>query len=145
MKNFSELMSERFKAAGFKITPQRLAVFRLLDGNKSHPTAEDIFAKLRREYPNISYTTVYNILKSIVRIGGIQELVIDRDRVHYDPDISLHHHALCTKCGKIIDVMMPLKIPKLPKELSTQFNSISYQINFYGTCRACEMKETRAK
>lgn len=130
-------MTERFKTAGYKITPQRLAVFKLLDGNKSHPTAEDIFAALRREHPNISYTTVYNILKSIVRIGGIQELVIDRERIHYDPDTSLHHHALCIKCGLILDVVMPLKIPKLPKEISGQFKPTSFQINFYGTCRNC--------
>ncbi len=138
-------MTERFKAAGHKITPQRLAVFNLLDGNKSHPTAEDIFAALRRDYPNISYTTVYNILKSMVRIGVIQELVIDRQRVHYDPDTSLHHHALCTKCGKIIDVMMPLKKPNLPKEIIAQFKPSSFQINFYGTCRDCETKEAKEK
>ncbi len=138
-------MTARFKAAGYKITPQRIAVFRFLDGNKSHPTAEDIFAALRREYPNISYTTVYNILKSMLRIGGIQELVIDRERIHYDPNTSLHHHALCIKCGKIIDVIMPVKTLKLPGKISAQFIPTSFQIYFYGKCRDCEIKDAKEK
>lgn len=136
---FTEKIITRFKEEGYRITPQRLAVFKLLDGNKSHPTAEEIFAALKSDYPNLSFTTVYNILKSIVRVGGIQELVIDRERVHYDPDTSLHHHALCTKCGKIIDVMIELPVPALPAEIARRFRITGFQVNYYGICRECEI------
>lgn len=132
----------RFKSAGLKITPQRLAICKLLDGNKNHPTAEDIFAKLKNDYPHISFTTVYNILRTMVRMGVAKELVIDRDRVHYDPDTSSHHHALCTHCGKIYDVMLPHFIPQLPKEVASVFKTESCQINFYGTCNHCKKKQT---
>jgi Fur family peroxide stress response transcriptional regulator len=137
MKFYEEMIS-RFKEMGYRITPQRLAVFTLLDGNKSHPTAEDIYCALKRTYPNLSYTTVYNILKSIVRVGGIQELVIDSKRVHYDPDTSRHHHAFCTRCGKIIDVVVQLSIPALPAPLTACFRPTDFQVNFYGICSDCE-------
>jgi Fur family peroxide stress response transcriptional regulator len=141
--NFYEEMISRFKEKGYRITPQRLAVFKLLDGNKSHPTAEDIYFALKRTYPNLSYTTVYNILKSIVRVGGIQELVIDSKRVHFDPDTSRHHHAFCIRCGKIIDVMVQLAVPALPTHFTTCFRPTDFQVNFYGICRDCEKSKSK--
>ncbi|MCX7679318.1 MAG: transcriptional repressor [Spirochaetes bacterium] len=138
--DFIKTTTERFQSAGLKITPQRLAVFKLFDGNKTHPTAEDIFSALTRDYPHISFTTVYNILKSMVQLGSLRELTIDRERIHYDPDTSSHHHAMCTSCGKIIDVMFQLPLPKIPKDLFEQFTVDFCHINFYGTCRSCQQK-----
>ncbi len=135
---YSEAMITRFREKGLKITPQRVAVLRLLDGNKSHPTAEDIYHALREEYPNLSFTTVYNILKSIRDAGGLRELLIDRDRVHFDPDTSLHHHIICTHCGKLEDVHIETRgEPELPAEAMKDFLVTGHQINFFGICGRC--------
>ena len=135
---YTDTMIARFRENGLKITPQRLAVLRLLEGNRSHPTAEDIYHTLKDEYPNLSFTTVYNILKSIRDAGGLRELLIDRERAHYDPDTSLHHHIICTRCGKLEDVHIETGVePELPSEMTGDFLVTGHQINFFGICGRC--------
>ncbi len=135
---YTDTMIARFRENGLKITPQRLAVLRLLEGNRSHPTAEDIYHTLKDEYPNLSFTTVYNILKSIRDAGGLRELLIDRERAHYDPDTSLHHHIICTRCGKLEDVHIKTGAePELPAKMTGDFLVTGHQINFFGICGRC--------
>lgn len=136
--SYSDSIVARFKENGLKITPQRLAILKLLEGNRTHPTAEDIFNTLKGEYPNLSFTTVYNILNSIKEVGGIQELLIDRERAHYDPDTSPHHHIICTRCGRLMDVFYRETFePRVPDEIREEFQVTGHQINFFGICRKC--------
>jgi Fur family peroxide stress response transcriptional regulator len=136
--NYTETIIARFKEHGLKITPQRLAILKLLEGNRSHPTAEDIFHSLKGQYPNLSFTTVYNILNSIKELGGVRELLIDRERAHYDPDTSPHHHIICTRCGRLMDVFYQGTVePQVPEEIRKEFQVTGHQINFFGICREC--------
>ena len=140
---YSETIIALFKKHGMKITPQRLAVVNALDGDRSHPTAEDIFNRLKSDYPSLSFTTVYNILKSIKTVGGVQELIIDRDRVHYDPDTSTHHHIFCTECGRLDDVFYvnPPEI-EIPECIKSEYYITGHQINFFGLCGTCVKSTT---
>jgi Fur family transcriptional regulator, peroxide stress response regulator len=136
--NYTDTMIARFKESGLKITPQRMAVVKLLDGNRSHPTAEEIYHSLKDEYTNLSFTTVYNILKSIRDLGGVRELLIDRERAHYDPDTTLHHHIICTRCGRLEDVHFETSAePDMPADIRKDFRVTGHQINFSGVCRDC--------
>ncbi len=129
----------RFKEAGLKITPQRLAIFGILEDNNSHPTAEDIFREIRRSYPNISMATVYNTLESLNELGLIRELTIESDRKHFDSDPSLHHHVICTRCRRIDDVLeeLPQKA-QLPASVRGRYRLLGYNVEFYGVCKECE-------
>ncbi len=140
--DYSHNMIRKFRERGLKITPQRLAIFNLLDGNTGHPTAEEIYSGLKKDFPNLSFTTVYNILKSIKEAGGIQELLIERERAHYDPDVSLHHHIICTRCGKLRDIFYTnTSEMRLPDDILKEFSVTGHQIHFYGVCRACSENE----
>ncbi|MBW2038323.1 MAG: transcriptional repressor [Deltaproteobacteria bacterium] len=94
----------RLKEKGILLTIQRYAILEFLQGNKLHPTVEEIYQSLRGVYPAISRATVYNTLELFKQQGLIQEITIERDKVRYDYRIEPHHHFLCRRCGQVYDV-----------------------------------------
>ena len=128
---------EKFKRKRLKITPQRLGIFRILEENSMHPSAEDVFKEIRESYPTISFTTVYKTLEIMEKMGEILRVTIDEQRKHYDPDTNVHHHIICSKCNKISDIKKEYIKPRLPREVLDEFTPSSYQISFYGTCKKC--------
>src|SRR4030067_2276922 len=95
---------ERYKQLGIKLTPQRLAILDFLDGNKDHPSAEEIYREVSKRFPTMSFATVYNTLIALAKRGNILELTIDPHKKRFDPNTKLHHHLICTKCKRIEDV-----------------------------------------
>ncbi|NTW59426.1 MAG: transcriptional repressor, partial [Nitrospirae bacterium] len=107
-----------------------------LDGNKSHPSAEDIYRVVARKNPSMSFATVYNTLHTLVQAGAVRELTIDPDRKRYDPDTSGHHHLICLGCRKVVDI--PGDIPvDVPRGMSNEFSIVGNHIEFYGICSHC--------
>jgi Fe2+ or Zn2+ uptake regulation protein len=103
----SSAMLRDLKRAGLKLTPQRVAIVRLFAGNESHPTAQDLFERLRPSFPSMSFATVYNTLDTLARAGlaGIVRLPGKRgDAARFDPNTGPHHHAMCDRCGAVLDV-----------------------------------------
>jgi Fe2+ or Zn2+ uptake regulation protein len=99
----SEAMLTDLKRAGLKMTPQRLAIVKIFAGDKSHPTAQELFERLRGEFPSMSFATVYNTLDALVSagLGGTLRL---GGAARFDPNTSAHHHAVCDRCGAVHDV-----------------------------------------
>ncbi len=128
---------ERFKSKKLKITPQRLGIFEILEGNTAHLSAEDVFKEIRKSYPTISFTTVYKTLEIMEKMGEIMKITIDEERKHYDPDTNIHHHIICSRCNKISDIKDGFIKLKLPREILDEFTPSSYHISFYGTCKKC--------
>jgi Fur family peroxide stress response transcriptional regulator len=125
--------------AGFKRTPQRLAILDYLEGNTTHPSADDIYRAVAKKYHSMSFATVYNTLNTLAHAGAVRELTIDPDRKRYDPDISLHHHLICISCKKIADVPGQIAVD-LPKGMVRDFAIIGSHVEFYGYCSACRKK-----
>jgi Fe2+ or Zn2+ uptake regulation protein len=95
------------RRAKLKLTPQRLAIVRLFAGDGSHPTAQDLFERLRPDFPSMSFATVYNTLDALARAGlaGVVRLPGKRgDAARFDPNTSPHHHAVCDGCGAVLDI-----------------------------------------
>src|SRR3989304_566229 len=67
---------------GMKITPQRLMIFKVLENNTSHPSAEEVFKRVKRVYPTVSFTTIYKTLETLRDLGEVKELIIDEARKH---------------------------------------------------------------
>ncbi|MGC8756761.1 MAG: Fur family transcriptional regulator [bacterium] len=130
----------RYKRLKIKLTPQRVAILDYLEGNKTHPSAEDVYKHISRRFPSMSFATVYNILNTLTRYGLIKELSIDPDKKRFDPNVHNHHHLMCIRCGKIIDINMDYKLD-LPEEALNGFKLIDNQIVFYGICADCIKKE----
>lgn len=125
--------------AGFKRTPQRLAILDYLDGNTAHPSAEDIYQAVSKKYQSMSFATVYNTLNTLTRAGAVRELTIDPERRRYDPDTSHHHHLICITCWKIFDVPEEISVD-LPKTMTKDFTVLGNHVEFYGHCSLCRKK-----
>ena len=123
-------------AKGFKRTPQRLAILAYLEGNTSHPSAEEIFHAVVGKDRTLSFATVYNTLNTLSRTGALRELTIDPARKRYDPNTSAHHHLICVTCKKVVDVPEEISID-LPKNIAQNFSILGNHIEFYGVCPAC--------
>ncbi|OGW13575.1 MAG: transcriptional repressor [Nitrospinae bacterium RIFCSPLOWO2_12_39_16] len=129
----------KYRKRDFKLTPQRLAILKYLDGNTSHPTADDIFTNIKKAYPTVSFATVYNTLQALKEKGEILEVTIDYEKRHYDPNIAPHHHIICTECNKISDVFKDYSDSlMLPNEILKEFKTIRNHIDFYGICKECQ-------
>jgi Fur family peroxide stress response transcriptional regulator len=131
---------DRYREIGLKLTPQRLAVLEFLEGNKNHPSAEDIYRNVKKRFPTMSFATVYNILEALKKRGYILELTIDPVRKRYDPHASPHHHLICLDCRKIVDVHKQFDVT-IPDEHSDSFDVETNHIEFYGLCGDCKNKK----
>lgn len=129
--------------SGFKRTPQRLAILEHLDGNKSHPSADEIFRVVAKKNPSMSFATVYNTLNTLVETGAVRELTIDPDRKRYDPDTSAHHHLICLDCKTIVDIPGDIAV-EVPRGVTKDFVVTGSHIEFYGVCSPCrKLKRTK--
>ncbi len=134
----AEKLTEILRCHGMKITPQRLMIFKVLENNTSHPSAEDVFKRVKKVYPAVSFTTIYKTLETLKDLGEIRELTIDEDRKHYDPNTSTHHHVICSACKNILDIFEDFSPHiKLPDFINNNYTVSGFQITFYGTCRKC--------
>ena len=128
---------EKYRQLHIKLTPQRLAILRYLEGNKEHPSAEKIYKSVQKEFPTMSFATVYNTLEALKNIGNVRELKIDPGKKRYDPDMSNHHHLICKKCKSILDVYKNFEI-SLPDDLAGGFDILGNNIEFSGICEKCK-------
>lgn len=135
-------VSERLRNRGFKVTPQRLAVYEALARTRSHPRAETLYKELRPSYPTMSLATVYKSLSILCEIGLAQELSLGEDAFRYDADTSDHPHVRCIKCGRVDDVEA-IDTKELTEEVaeSTGYRLTDHQLYFFGVCPECRSKK----
>jgi len=124
---------EKYSHSHLRLTPQRIAILDYLEGNKSHPSAEDIYRAVVKKFPTVSLATVYNTLSALERRGQLLKLTIDPSKARYDPNTSPHHHLICNLCKTIVDVDARYRLP-LP---DTDFKVTGSHVEFYGTCPKC--------
>jgi Fur family peroxide stress response transcriptional regulator len=121
---------------GLKVTPQRLAILKMIKGDRTHPSAEKIYHEISKEYPGMSLATVYNTLSKLVEAGEIHELDIDPNKKRFDPYTPLHYHFYCKTCRKVYDVDYDISLtPNIKKIAGHQIEAV--QLNFKGVCKDC--------
>jgi Fur family peroxide stress response transcriptional regulator len=126
----------KYKELRMKLTPQRLTILSYLDGNREHPTAEDIYRKVSRKFPTMSLATVYNTLERLKQQGVLTEITIDPDKRHFDSNPEKHHHLICSKCKRIADIQIEFNLA-VPKEAMQGFEITGNHVEFYGICPDC--------
>ncbi|MBI5102641.1 MAG: transcriptional repressor [Nitrospirae bacterium] len=129
-------MKNKYKDLGLKLTPQRLAILDCLEGNISHPSAEDIYKEVSAKFPTMSFATVYTTLATLKQKGRVAEITIDPDKKRFDPNTERHHHLICTKCRKVVDIFDVYDIEP-PKGRCGDFEITGNHIEFYGCCPEC--------
>jgi Fur family transcriptional regulator, peroxide stress response regulator len=132
---------ERCRAAGIAVTPQRLAIFRRLAETDRHPSAEELYAAVRREMPTLSLATVYKTLDTLATIGLVRPVSRLGARGRWDANLAPHHHLVCTVCGKVTDVMEPrLEAAARPAAAVAArhgFEAAGHSVEIFGRCAAC--------
>ena len=144
MKTPTEL-TQLFRDRGFKVTPQRQSIFRVLHGNGSHPTAHAVFESLREEMPTISLRTVYQTLNDLVALGEIQQFDVGTGAARFDPATGVHHHLVCTRCGAMRDVHCDLDGLHLSAHQYQGFTISGAEVIFRGLCAKCSRTTSRQK
>jgi len=130
----------KLRKCGLRVTPQRMAVLRAVLELRSHPTAEEVFERVRSRLPSCSKSTVYHALDAVIRKGLVGELLIRKECVNYEPDPGTHDHAYCERCGKILNVPKASLESDLPPEIKKQFRVRTRHVVYYGTCAGCERR-----
>lgn len=133
------LFHEACKKNGLKITPQRFIIFEELSKAKDHPSAKDLYKRIKKKLPNISFDTVYRTLLSFTQIGILNLVEGYGETMRFEPDLVFHHHCHCLKCHTIFDCYEDLlKNIQIPEELKKQFKVTGKRIVFEGLCKACQ-------
>lgn len=134
-----QVLRQRLADTGHRITPQRLCILEALVDSNRHPTAEDIFARVRKVSPTTSLATVYKTIETLKEMGEVQELEFGDGRYHYDGvDPVPHPHVVCTACGRIEDVLIA-GVHTLQSQAgqASGFKITSQRLDFYGLCGPC--------
>lgn len=136
-----EALVERFRREGYKITPQRRAIFETLIQDDSHPTAEEVYQRVSSVMPDISRTTVYNTLHELVAVGALMEVAdLSEGGTRYDTSTNQHHHLFCLGCHTLVDVDHDFQRLALPTDETEGYRIVRRQVTFYGYCPNCQEK-----
>jgi Fur family peroxide stress response transcriptional regulator len=133
---------ELCKKFDLKITPQRCAIYKRLMRAKNHPTADQMFHVVKKEFPNISYDTVNRTLLTFAEIGLVDVIPTEGVPRRFDPDMDKHHHFHCIQCGEIVDFTSD-EFDKLgiPDFIQEGFTVYSKRVVLNGVCPNCRKKK----
>ena len=120
------------------LTKQRQAVLQAIRESEEHLTANEVFEDARRRLPGISFATVYNSLRYLKQEGLIGEVRFGTDAARYDRKLTRHDHALCNKCGKLVDLELSIPAALLEEASAlSKFNAESIELTLRGLCPEC--------
>jgi Fur family peroxide stress response transcriptional regulator len=114
----------------------------VLTNAKDHPSAQEVYEKVRDLLPHITRGTIYNTLNRLVECGFVRALAFPGG-ARYDANLTSHINMVCTACGAIFDILgHEDEIRLLKRELSraSNFDIVSERLDFYGTCIECREK-----
>ncbi len=137
MKTVDEL-TDLFRDQGLRVTPQRQAIFRLLQGNGAHPTVEALYESARGDMPTISLKTVYQTVHDLESMGQVELIHLGTGSVRVDPNVEhAHHHLVCTVCGRVRDVLVDVSNLNVPAQERRGFTVSDVEVSFRGVCDDC--------
>jgi Fur family transcriptional regulator, peroxide stress response regulator len=131
------------KQAGFRLTPQRVALARILVEEQTHLTVEQIYSQLRGQFPTTSLATVYKTIAVLKDLGLVHEIRVGDNHTRYDGSHhSSHSHLICTHCKVVIDAQstdLDLLATQAAKRSGYRIEAV--RLDFFGVCPDCQAKE----
>ncbi len=132
-----------------RATPQLAAVYEALQGDHSHPSADEIYQRVRRTLPRISLGTVYRNLQRLVEEGRIRMFLLGERVARYDPIVTEHDHFICQQCGRVEDVLLERdRRVNLTHLVDEGFTVTAHSLVVRGLCQSCgrgQQKKSRAR
>ncbi len=140
----SSEIKEKLHAEGYKFTKQREAIFNVMSDNlDKHLSCDDIFDIVKMENPEIGIATIYRTLQLFEKMDVVQRVDFDDGFSRYElasgQEGHNHHHLICVKCGKVMEVKLDL-LETLEDEIERngQFKILDHNVKFYGHCSDCQ-------
>jgi Fur family transcriptional regulator, peroxide stress response regulator len=136
----TEQLLASLRQRDYRMTPQRMALVRLIAQSADHPSAAQLHAQVKVQFPSMSLATVYKTLDLLKELGEVLEIGL-RDDSHYDGNRPAPHpHMICTNCQKIVDGELDTAVQRLVAEMqqASGFKIARHQLNFYGLCPDCQ-------
>ncbi|MBP7602971.1 MAG: transcriptional repressor [Spirochaetes bacterium] len=124
--------------ARYKRSRQREKILELLQGTKSHPSADWIYERLKKDFKNLSMGTVYRNLGILIDQGFVRKIDFGSTFDRFDANVTRHYHFVCERCGSISDVEMPFD-QALNRKAARMGNLDvrDHRIEFFGICGRC--------
>ena len=135
---------EHIHGRGLRMTEQRRAVYDTLMGRRDHPTAVEVFMRVKAQRPSISLATVYNCLDTLTQCGLVKVVTHERESARYCPNLEEHAHFFCESCGAVLD--LPLRARRKPEDawdLPAPIAITGHEVSFRGTCPKCAAAPNR--
>jgi Fur family peroxide stress response transcriptional regulator len=135
-------MIANLKDQGHRLTPQRMAVLKILAASRDHPSAERIYERVKADFPMTSLATVYKTVTLLKELGEVLELGFSDDSNRYDgyrPEP--HPHLICVRCRNIVDPDVNT-LDRLAQEVTqtTGYQIMSHRLDFFGICPRCQQE-----
>jgi len=142
MQRKLDLLKKLCVKHGMRLTPQRLEIFKTVDGTQDHPSAYEVYTRVRSTHPSISLDTVYRTLETFEQWGLLKKLSFLFDKIRYDANLNTHYHVICTECGKIRDFdWCEFEKMDIPVEISNWGKLNKKDILIQGVCAGCLKEE----
>jgi Fur family peroxide stress response transcriptional regulator len=136
-------MITSLKEQGHRLTPQRMAVLKILATSEGHPSVEQIYERVKVDFPMTSLATIYKTVTLLKEMGEVLELGFSDDSNRYDGHKPYPHpHLICIKCKNIVDPQVAA-LSGLRQEVaqSTGYQILSHRLDFFGICPQCQEGE----
>jgi len=132
-----------------RATRQLAAVYEALQGDHSHPSADEIYQRVRQMLPRISLGTVYRNLQRLVEEGRIRMFLLGERMARYDPRIADHDHFICQQCGSVEDLLLHRdRRVNLTPLMTRGFTVTTHSLAIHGLCQKCskgQREKTRGR
>lgn len=137
-----EVLAQRLANSGLRATPQREIIYGVLLKKRDHPTADEVYARVRTDMPGISLATVYNCLETLVQCDLVRAVNFERGPTRYCPNLRPHAHFHDEQSGSTHDIDLPAEIlEKVRSVLPPGYAAKSIEITFRG--KATDSNEHR--
>ena len=119
-----------------RMTRQRMLILEELRSTCSHPTAEELYSRVRARMPHISLSTVYRNLELLANAHEIHRIDSAGSIRRFDGNLAPHRHIQCTRCGKVAD--LPMDCCTEPELVAVDgFTVTGVRVEFEGLCEEC--------
>ena len=129
---------EALRSKGYKATPQRIAICRIALNSREHPSAQQMYAEVKKIHPTVSLSTVYKTLEVLSDLELVQEINLPKGQARFDSCMNPHINLICLKCGTITD-LDDTTIKETTRKVteSTKFKPTGQRMDVYGICQKC--------